>query len=253
MQAQVGDYYNNQAKGYIEFSKDNFSWRFIEKPGFDKYISDLYQPDRRILDIGCGGGRIISYLIQQGVMPDNIVGIEPSIELIKYARENLPRETSLITMSLEELALKQNIFDLVTANMVFHYLDTPSLLTGLDKIYDVLKPEGILSFIDTDPDHNEESRKPENLDKWMIQETPWGTEMPVFNRHPRTLLNLIDYAGFDLQTGWQLKVEEEGKRFPELYTKYSSRNSRIGGRFVRVSEREKETRRDPRPIPNLTR
>ncbi len=250
----VGERYDTEMKAFV--GDDSFSWRFIERPGFDRYIPEYYHSNSRVLDLGCGAGRVIKYLISKGVAPENIVGIDASEKLLAEARKSLPG-VQLIHGLISEMDVPSKSFDLVTSNMVFHYIDDDELGRALDKIYEALKPNGVLFFVDTDPDHNEESRRPENVKKWLWQVTPWGEEMPIFNRDPcELLLDVVYYHGFDLKAGWPLKVVDEGRVEPEEYCRYYGRPSRMAVKLVKVSKEERVRRRnweqDPsRRIPSL--
>lgn len=142
--------YSEQAKSYIEFAPTSFSWQFIEKPAFDKYISDFYKANVRILDAGCGSGRILAHLISNGVQPSNITGVDISREMLDEAKKKLP-EVKLMQADLTEANLPANHFDLITAAMVFHYLDEEGLKRAMANFYKWLKNDGILFYVTTHP------------------------------------------------------------------------------------------------------
>lgn len=207
----IGKLYDQQAIDYIRFAEQSYTWNHLERPAFDHYIPHFYNPNTIVLDLACGTGRVIRHLVSKGVDPRNIVGVDVSEKLLSFAAQEFPEATFLLT-SVDEINLPTEHFDLVTSNMMIHFLDNPSLYRMLESVYQVLKPNGVYFFVESDPDHNEESRAQENLDKWLMQPTPWGTMMPYFNRDPRTLLtNYLDISGFDYQKGWMLKLSESGR------------------------------------------
>ncbi|MDD4354221.1 MAG: class I SAM-dependent methyltransferase [Candidatus Nanoarchaeia archaeon] len=239
----TGKLYDSQAEKWKTYEESSYSWKFLEKPSFDKYLNNFYNNKTKVLDVGCASGRVIKHLILKGIKSSNITGIEPSAKLLEYAKKSLPNNVRLINSNLENMVVEKENFDLVTSNMVFHYLDNESLKKGLNNIYDSLNSKGLLFFVDTDPDNNEIFKNPNNLNKWLEINSPWNTKLPFFNRHPRTLLTeLLDIAGFDYVKGWPVKILDEGKINPELYKKYSSTPSRIAALYKKVSEDNKKNR-----------
>lgn len=246
----IGQIYDQQALAYAEFADQRFAWQYLEQPAFDKYISDLYTPETRVLDIGCGTGVVARHLISRGVLPQNITGIDVSHEQLKQARVATPG-VRFIESSAEEFDLPAGSTDLVTTNTVLHHLDNEQLEQMLDRIYDVLAPGGCYFFVDIDPDHSAEGRDPKNINKWTLVKTPWGTEVPFFNRDPHDLVDMIDRHGFDKVSGWVLKVAAEGMNDPENYARYSSRPSRMAARYIKVPEVTRILRINDVRIPNL--
>jgi len=246
----IGQIYDQQASAYAEFADQRFAWPYLEQPAFDKYIPDLYVPKTRVLDIGCGTGVVARHLISNGVLPQNITGIDISHEQLKQARVNTPG-ARFIETSAEEFDLPAGSIDLVTTNTVIHHLDNEQLGQMLDRVYDVLAPDGCYFFVDIDPDHSVEGRDPKNTNKWTVVKTPWGTEVPFFNRDPHDLLDMLDRHGFDKVSGWVLKVATGEVEDPENYVRYSSRPSRMAARYKKVSEMTRILRVNDVRIPNL--
>lgn len=238
--SEVGKIYDAQAAEYSAFAENSYTWRYIERPGFDRYISDFYRSDTRLLDVGCGTGRVIGHMIARGVKAKHIVGADPSSKLVAEANVKYP-SVSLINADALSMPFRNGAFDLVTANMVIHHLSREELAVFLDRAYEVLKPDGVLFFVDTDPDHSSETLA--RLNNWMTQETPWGSKIPAFIHDMyELLLDSIYYAGFELGSGWTLPVAEEGKADMERYAHYTNRPSRLAARLFKVSAEEKKRR-----------
>lgn len=230
----IGSVYDSQAAAYSEFSDDRFAWNYLERPAFDRYVSDLCTPETRVLDIGCGTGVVARHLITAGVRPENITGIDPSQGQIAQARLQTPG-VRFLEGSAENFELPSRSVDLVITNTVLHHLDNQQLEEMLGRVYDVLSPNGSYFFVDVDPDHNAEGRDPQNLNKWTQVKTPWRTEVPFFNRDPRDLTNMLDRHGFDKVSGWVLPVDPEGVKDPSNYLKYNGRPSRMAARYTKAT------------------
>ncbi len=231
----IGRVYDEQADSYAEFADKSFTWEYIEKPGFDLYIPDLYTPDTKVLELGCGEGRVVRHLISRGIRPQDIIGTDVSGKLLEKARLRVPGAT-FFQGTLNDIELPLGSFDLITANMVFHHMDNETLEKTLDRIYELLSPKGQLFFVDTDPDHNLEGKLLENENRWFRQKTPWGTEIPYFNRHPSDFLEFFRLHGFDMTKGWPLKVSEEGNKDPKNYLSYLLHPSRMAARFKKTTK-----------------
>ncbi len=246
----IGEIYDQQSNAYAEFADTRFAWRYLESPAFDTYISDLYTPTTRVLDIGCGTGVVERHLISKGILPQHIRGIDPSKKQLEQARQLTPG-VQFTQGSADEFELPDNSVDLVVTNTVLHHLDNEQLSRMLEKTYNVLSPHGTYFFVDVDPDHNAEGRDPKNRNTWTTVKTPWGTEVPFFNRDPYDLVNILDLHGFNKVSGWVLKVDPAGKVEPAEYERYSSRPSRMSARYQKVPYDVKLLRSSGKEIPRL--
>ena len=238
----IAKLYDQQADAYAEFADDRFAWRYLEKPAYDEYVADLYRPDARILDLGCGSGVVARHFISKGVAAHNIIGIDPSAGQLDQARRLTPGAV-FIESSADSFELPSGSIDLVVTNTVLHHLDNNQLEEMLERTYDVLAPKGSYFFVDVDPDHSVEGRDPDNTNKWTNVRTPWNTEVPFFNRDPSDLFDTLDRHGFEKVSGWLLKVASAAQyEDPNGYAKYSPRPSRMAARFVKASEKFKVCR-----------
>lgn len=185
------------------------------------------------------------------MLPENLVGFDVGNELLAAAERGVPG-ARFFQSAVDAFAFPPESVDVVVSNMVIHHLDNEALAAFLERTYDVLVPEGIFFFVDTDPDYREDGWDHANIDKWLPMETPWGTTLPYFNRHPGDLLDLIDYHGFDMERGWVLRPIPEGATDHENYKKYNvTPTRRMFGRFRKISRVRKDERQDPRGIPAL--
>lgn len=246
----IGRIYDQQSSDYADFADHRFAWKYLEQPAYDRYIPDLYNAKTRVLDIGCGTGTVARYLISRGVLPYNIIGIDPSRGQLEQAKTLTPG-VRFVESSAEEFDFPAGSIDLVTTNTVMHHLDNTQFGRMLNKVYDVLSPNGVYFFVDVDPDHSFEGKDPQNTNRWTTVKTPWKTEVPFYNRSPYEMVDALDRHGFDKVSGWVLKVDPKGIVEPAEYTRYSSRPSRMAARYQKASEQTRFLRMNDVRVPNL--
>jgi len=116
-----------------------------EKVIFEKYISK----NDKILDIGCGAGRTTINLYRNGYK--NIIGLDLSTNLIKYAKDYVNKnnlDIDFVNGDATKLEYDNNLFDVV----IFSY-NGMQCIPGkknrdnvLKEVYRVLKPGGLYIF-----------------------------------------------------------------------------------------------------------
>ena len=219
----ISDFYREQAKSYSEFSEVSFSWRYIERPAFDRHLGDLYKADMQTLDAGCGSGRTIQHLIDRGINPTNIIGLDLSLDMLKIAAKKLPG-VKLIQTDLADAPLPHERFDLVTSSMVFHYLDESGLQRTLDNFHRLLRNGGVLFYVVTHPVRMVSTNLAEyQTSGWRRSSTPWGADSPFFHRKTADILNATLNAGFTIEVVDEPPVSKEGEQAdPQEYQKYIS-------------------------------
>lgn len=96
------------------------------------------KPDDVILDVGCGDGYQISYILRRA---SKIVGIDLSHARLKEAKKRI-KGVDLIRASSEKIPFKHQIFDKVMCLELLEHLENPS--RTLKEIEFILKDAGIL-------------------------------------------------------------------------------------------------------------
>jgi len=112
------------------------------------------KPGDKVLDVGCGPGRLT--LAAQGwVGPaGEAYGIDPSPEMIAVARRNatqagLPAQFQ--KGMVEVLPFPDAMFDVVMSRLVLHHLPGDLKRRGLAEMWRVLKPGGVCLVVDFEP------------------------------------------------------------------------------------------------------
>jgi ubiquinone/menaquinone biosynthesis C-methylase UbiE len=87
-------------------------------------ILRLLRPRRmeRILDVGCGSGRLLEYFYKQGL---DTTGLEPSRDMRERARVRLGLQVPLYQGVAEDLPFEDNEFDIVTLVNCLEFIDEP--------------------------------------------------------------------------------------------------------------------------------
>ncbi len=124
--------YNLIAEDYAR--SRNFIWD-MEK------ISTYLEQNDKILDIGCGSGRMVKILKDKNI---DYVGIDISEALIKIARKRYPNNNFMVGDGLS-LSFPDCTFDKIFCIRTFHHIPSPNLrIKFLKGIAKVLKPNGLL-------------------------------------------------------------------------------------------------------------
>lgn len=75
--------------------------------------------DKRVLEVGCGGGANLLDLIRLGFRPENLVGNELRPDRLDQARHRLPSAVTLLPGDAAALDLDDGSFDIVLQSTVF--------------------------------------------------------------------------------------------------------------------------------------
>ena len=98
----------------------------------------------RVLDVGCGTGRLTSELASRGA---RVWGVDPSPEMLAVARSKAPAGAGFKQGRAEQLPFRDGWFDRLVYVLVVHLLDRPAAFAEARR---VLGPEGfvvVASFV----------------------------------------------------------------------------------------------------------
>lgn len=129
--------YNN--KKYEDAVENIGLWK-SEKIIFNKYLNK----EDKLLDIGCGTGRVTISLFKEGYI--NIVGLDIEEEFIKYAK-NINKDIPFYCESILNTHFEDNIFN----NAIFSFnglmtLSKENQIKALNEISRILKNDGYFIF-----------------------------------------------------------------------------------------------------------
>ena len=113
---------------------------------FDQLLKGRYDNAKKILDVGCGGGRNLFYFLRNGY---EVFGVDPdpaAVETVKKLSASLAPNNPLENFTIckaENLSFDDETFDLIVCNTVLHFAnDEQHFRTMLQSMFRVLKPGG---------------------------------------------------------------------------------------------------------------
>ena len=101
----------------------------------------------RVLDVGCGTGRLTAELARRGA---RVWGVDPSPEMLAVARANVPAGVGLRLGRAEHLPFRDAWFDRAVFSLVVHLVDRSAAFAEARR---VLAPGGALAAVTFDPVH----------------------------------------------------------------------------------------------------
>ncbi len=118
-----------------------------------------------LLDIGTGTGRVLQLL---GREADSGIGIDRSIDMLKFARANIwragLRNCQVRLADMNRLPFAHAQFDTVTLRMALHYAERPAWVIA--EAARVLRPGGRLVVIDLEP-HGRTELRDDHAHRWL--------------------------------------------------------------------------------------
>ncbi|MGA6972783.1 MAG: class I SAM-dependent methyltransferase [Candidatus Binatus sp.] len=92
----------------------------VDQPAMRALLPPL--ANKRVLDLGCGFGKMCRYAIDQGAA--SVVGADISARMLAKAREDTAdARISYVQSALEDLAFAPASFDLVVSSLALHYVE----------------------------------------------------------------------------------------------------------------------------------
>jgi ubiquinone/menaquinone biosynthesis C-methylase UbiE len=134
------------ASSYDRIRPVDANWR----AAFDVLVREADLRGQRVLDLGCGTGRLSAALAEEGIA--RVWGIDASPEMLAVAAEKLPASVGLKEGSAEHLPIRDAWFDRVVMWLVVHLVDRPA---AFREVVRVLVPGGRLAVVTFATEHFE--------------------------------------------------------------------------------------------------
>jgi arsenite methyltransferase len=161
------------------------------------------QPGQRVLDVGCGTGRLAAYAAELLGPSGKVNAVDPLPLRVALAQKKGPANLEASVAAAEDLSdFADQTFDVVFLNSVFHWL--PEKLGPLREARRVLKPGGKLgiSTAASDRPHDFELLLKEvfsSSDLADVQEVPSGTTHKVSSSKLRELLGAAGFTHIEVE------------------------------------------------------
>lgn len=223
---------SESSKAFADFAEGSYSWRFIERPALDRALPpSAYSEAAKILDIGCGSGRVISYHIQRGALQEHITGIEPDEPSVALCRQRFPN-ARLITQKVQDVELEKASVDIVSAQLSLRYVDDIAFARVLDHTYQALRPGGLFFLLDAHPARYGIN---EGFEAYFKEgpravATPWGGHETYFYRTIGTYVTSVASSGFKIESLDECPIADEGTA--EAYSVDFARYNASPARFA---------------------
>ncbi len=156
--------------------------------GIEKIQQNLTSGEVRVLDVGCGVGYFLKTL-GKTVSTYSLYGIEPNPKLAKQA-QNFVKSAKIINSSIENAALKENYFDVITFWDVLEHVYDP--IKTLKSTHKLLKKNGIVVI---------QAPNYRSLMTFMTKEN-WDWWLPpdhLYHFSPKSMELLLKKSGFKLK------------------------------------------------------
>ncbi len=179
IKAVFDEYAASYAKKYEDLSRYERSFSF-----FENYIVD---ENARILELGCGPGNVIQFLLKK--QPEwSFTGIDFSSEMIRIAMEKFPNHSFFCQDALDY----QNDsvkYDGVLVSFLFPYLELSEIHLLMENLTKMIAPRGIV-YLSTMI-----AEVSESIDQFS-SDGKQHLKMHFYNQS--TILSLLSEYGFDI-------------------------------------------------------
>ncbi|MCZ8155629.1 MAG: metalloregulator ArsR/SmtB family transcription factor [Leptospira sp.] len=126
-------------------------------------LEHLPNQSNEIVDLGCGPGGLIPYLLTK---TKRVLGVDSSSNMIEAANSAFGKNDSvrLVTAQLEALPFPDASYEAVVGSMVLHHISHPPAV--IEEVARILKEDGIFCIVDL-VKHNQEMMRDNFADLWL--------------------------------------------------------------------------------------
>jgi len=118
----------------------------LPRNNFASKVFKLFKSNHKtLLDIGCGVGRDTLFFANKGLHVTAIDWSQSGLDQLKQeAKSKNLANLEVIKMDTSEINFKKNSFDIIYAHLSLHYFDDKTTQKIFNKLYSILKKDGLL-------------------------------------------------------------------------------------------------------------
>jgi SAM-dependent methyltransferase len=136
------DFFGRAAASYDELRPADANWWDL----FALLVTEGDLRGRRVLDVGCGTGRLAAALAERESC--KVWGVDRSVEMLEVARARVPEGVGLKQGLAEDLPFKDAWFERAVAQLSLHHWDRPRAFAELRRVV-----SGRIALATFDPAH----------------------------------------------------------------------------------------------------
>lgn len=127
---------------YQNYQKGGDAWATLSE-GIDQRFIELIEnsnfSDKKALDIGCGTGKYLSYLENNGFIVD---GIDSSPTAVEMTKKVSTKSTNIQQADMYEFSYPSNTYNLILSVSTLHHGRKSQVQNAIQQIYKSLTPDG---------------------------------------------------------------------------------------------------------------
>jgi tRNA (cmo5U34)-methyltransferase len=105
---------------------------------------------RRVLDLGCGDGRLAALVLTARSSVDEVIAIDSSPPMLDLARERFRSDSRVVVRAgdLRDELIVEGVFDVIVSGFAIHHLDHERKKTLLGEVASALKSGGVFANLE---------------------------------------------------------------------------------------------------------
>ncbi|RMF55463.1 class I SAM-dependent methyltransferase [Candidatus Woesearchaeota archaeon] len=128
-------------KAYDKFAEHYANHTFEIIPQYNLYQFINFLKGRNVLDVGCGSGRDIKYLVEEGF---NVIGIDASENMVRQAKKNAKKGRFMVMDIEAKLGFADESVDGIWCCDSLTHVQKKNIQKVIKEFYRVLKKDGVL-------------------------------------------------------------------------------------------------------------
>ena len=216
--------YNEMSELYAIKSEKSIHNAYYDRPAIKSLAADV--KSKTILEIGCAGGVLTEWLIDEGA---NVTAIDISEKMVEYTKKRVGSKAKVIVADVSKPLdfIESESIDMIVASLVLHYIS--NWLPVFDEFKRILKKDGSIVISTHHPhadwrwfDKKNYFKKELYEDTWTIEGKPYS--VTFYHRTLANMFAIFRRAGFYVDILLEpLPVPEVKEMAPEIYAELTTK------------------------------